>query len=185
MPFGEICLGRKHSEDGAKLNLTWERGAFVGKLDRTDEFLLLTPTGTTKTLCVRRLEGDRAGDLQFLKLCVGSPLNATAKSFPQGPTIQTKDEVTSGRREKRFYLLQNILHKYGRTTGCPGCVGIGPHTGFCRARIEQEMLEKGDAIKVETREKQEEGVKERDVSLKKRKTGKKELNGRHTQEGRI
>ena len=54
------------------------RGVFVGELDRTDEFLLLTPTGAMKTRCVSRLEGDHAWDLQFLNLCVGSPWNATA-----------------------------------------------------------------------------------------------------------
>ena len=73
VPFGEVCLGRNHSECGAKLNMRWMRGVFVGKLDRTDEFLLLTPTGAMKTRCVRRLEGDNAWDLQFLNLCVGSP----------------------------------------------------------------------------------------------------------------
>ena len=35
MPLGEICLGRNRSEDGAKLNMRWMRGVFVGKLDRT------------------------------------------------------------------------------------------------------------------------------------------------------
>ena len=55
-------LGRNHSEDGAKLNMRWMRGVFVGKLDRTD-FLLLTPTGAIKTRCVSRLEGDNASDL--------------------------------------------------------------------------------------------------------------------------
>ena len=60
VPFGEVCLGRNHSEDGAKLNMRWLRGVFVSKLDRTDEFLLLTPTGAMKTRCVRRLEGDMA-----------------------------------------------------------------------------------------------------------------------------
>ena len=58
VPFGEICLGRNHSEDEANLNMRLMRGVFVGKLDRTDEFLLLTPTGAMKTRCVRRLEGD-------------------------------------------------------------------------------------------------------------------------------
>ena len=48
VPFGEVCLGRNHSEDGAKLNMRWMRGAFVGKLDRTDEFLLLMPTGSRR-----------------------------------------------------------------------------------------------------------------------------------------
>ena len=62
-----------HSEDGANLNMRWMRGVFVGKLNRTDEFLLLTPSGAMKTRCVRRLEGDNAWDLQLLNLCVGSP----------------------------------------------------------------------------------------------------------------
>ena len=129
MPFGEVCLGRNHSEDGAKLNMRWMRGVFVGKLDRTDEFLLLTPTGAMKTRCVRRLEGDNAWDLQFLNLCVGSPWNATARSKQQKPTIQQKDELESGKHAKSVYLRQNILDKYGRTAGCPGCGGHGQHRG--------------------------------------------------------
>ena len=62
VPFGEVYVGRNHSEDGAKLNMRCLRGVFVGKLDRTDEILLLTPTGAMKTRCVRRLEGDNAWD---------------------------------------------------------------------------------------------------------------------------
>ena len=67
--------------------MRWMQGVFVGKLDHTDEFLLLTPSGAMKTRCVRRLEGDNAWDLQFLNLCVGSPWNATGKNKHQGPTI--------------------------------------------------------------------------------------------------
>ena len=99
MPFGEICLGRNHSEDGAELNMRWMQGVFVGKLDH--EFLLLTPTGAMKTRCVRRIEGDNAWDFQFLNLCVGSPWNATARSTQQTPTIQQKDELASGIRAQR------------------------------------------------------------------------------------
>ena len=100
VPFGEICLGRNHSEDRAKLNMRSMRGVFVGKLDRTDEFLLLTPTGAMKTRCVRRLEGDNSWNLQLLNLCAGSPWNATGRSTQQTPTIQQKDELESGRRVK-------------------------------------------------------------------------------------
>ena len=90
VPFGEVCLGRNHSEGGAKVNMRWKRGVFVGKLDRTDEFPLLTPTGARKTRCVRRLEGYNAWNLQFLNLCVGSAWDATARSTQQTPTIQQK-----------------------------------------------------------------------------------------------
>ena len=126
-----------------------------------------------KTRCVRRLEGDNAWNLQFLNLCVGSPWNATARSTQQTPTIQQKDELDSGRRAKRVYLRQNILDKYGRTAGCPGCLGIGQHTEECRARIEQEMVDKGDAIKIETGG---EIVEEPDAYLKRRKICEPDIN---------
>ena len=193
VPFGEVCMGRNHSEDGAKLNMRWMRGVFVGKRDLTDEFPLFAPTGAMKTRCVRLLEGDNAWDLQFWNLCVGSLWIATARSTQQKPTIQQKGELESGRRAKRVYLRQNILDKYGRPAGCPGCVGNGQHTEECRARVEQEMVDKDDAIKLETSGNQEEIVPEPDVSLKKRKIGYPDINpggassfnGRHTQEGRI
>ena len=129
-----------------------------------------------KTRCLRRLEGDNAWDLQFLNLCPGSPWNATARSTQQKPTLQQKDELESGRRAKRLYLRQNPLEKYGRAAGCPGCLGIRQHTEECRARIEQEMMDKGDAIKLETSGNQEEIVQEPDVSLKKRKIGEPDIN---------
>ena len=160
-------LGRSHSEDGAKLNMRWMRGVFVGKVDRTDEFLLLTPTGAMKARCVRRLEGDNAWNLQFLNLCVGSPWNATARSTQQTPTIQQKHELDSSRHAKEC-MCDNILDKYGRTAGCPGCLGIGQHTEECRTRIEQEMVVKGEAILIEGGEKI---VEEPDANMKKRKIG--------------
>ena len=70
------------------LNIRWMRGAFVGKLDSTDEFLLLTLRGAMKTRCVRRLEGANAWNFEFFNLCVGSPWNATTRSTQQTPTIQ-------------------------------------------------------------------------------------------------
>ena len=58
------------------------------------------------------------------------------------------------------------MDKYGRTAGCPGCVGNGQRTEECRARIEQEMVDKGDAIKLETSGNHEEIVPELDVCLR-------------------
>ena len=59
----------------------------------------------------------------------------------------------------------------------PSSVGIGQYTEECRARIEQEMVDKGDAIKLETSGNQEEIVPEADVSLKKkRKIGEPDIN---------
>ena len=63
-----------------------------------------------------------------------------------------------------------------RTAGCPGCVGNGQHTEECRARIEQEMVDKSGAVELETSGNQEEIVPEPDVSLKKRKIGEPDIN---------
>ena len=65
------------------------------------------------------------------------------------------------------------MDKCGRTAGCPGCLGIGQHTEECRAKIEQEMVDKGDAIKIETGG---EIVEEPHANLKKRKIGESDIN---------
>ena len=109
VPFGEVCFGRNHSEDGAKLNMRWMRGVFVGKLDGTDEFLPLTPTGAMKTRCVRRLEGDNAWDLRFLNLWVGSPWNATARSTQQGSSWQAADVRKGCTCDRTFWISTDVV----------------------------------------------------------------------------
>ena len=94
---------------------------------------------------------------------------------PRG-SIRTKDELASGRRANRLYIRQSILDKYGRTTGCPGCVGFVLHTEDCRARIEQEMFAEGDALKFETRQEQEGDPRQSEASPKRRKTGESDAN---------
>ena len=50
---------------------------------------------------------------------------------------------------------------------------LDKHTAECRARIEQEMVDKGDAVKIVT---SEEIVQEPDDSVKKRKIGEPDIN---------
>ena len=110
-----------------------------------------TPTGSKGSLG----RGERAN------LTIQGQLRAFHKTeVGLDPTIRQKDELASGKRAKRLYFRQNIWDRYGRTAGCPGCVGVGQHTVECRARIEQEMVDKSDAIKLETPGNQEEIVQE-------------------------
>ena len=99
-------------------------------------------------------------------------------STQQRPTIQQKDELESGRRAKRVYLRQNIwtVRTFCRMPRL--CWKYEQHTEECQARVEQEMMDKGDAMKLETSGNQEEIVQELDVSLKKRKTGEPHINPR-------
>ena len=192
VPFGEVSVGRNHSEDGAKLHIRWMRGVFVGKLDRTDEFLLLTPTGAMKTRCVRRLEGDSAWDSQFLNLCVGSSWNATARSMQQKPTIQQKGELESGRRAKRVYTCDRT---FWTSTDVLKDAQVVLEMGNTQRSAEQELNKKWwtkvtqlNSRHLEIRKKL---CKSLIVSLKKRKIGEPDINpggpsrfnGRYTQEG--
>ena len=95
-----------------------------------------------------------------MNLCVGQSVECDSKEH----AAETNNPTNL--RKESMYLRQNFLDKYGRTAGCPGCVGNGQHTEKCRARIEQEMVDKGDAIKLETSGNQEEIVQEPDASLK-------------------
>ena len=63
--------------------------------------------------------------------------------------------------------------EHAAAAGCPGCLGIGQHTEECRARIEQEMVDKGDAIKIEAGA---EIVEEPNAILKKEEIGEPDIN---------
>ena len=79
LEFAEICLCRDHDQDDQKLNPRWKKAVFVGKVDISDEFLVLTPQGGAKFRCVKRLSGEASWDREFLKICVGTPWNPAGK----------------------------------------------------------------------------------------------------------
>ena len=87
---------------------------------------------------------------------------------------------------QKVYLRQITLDKYGRTAGCPGCLGIGQHTEECRARVEQGMVDKDDAIKIEASEElwksQCKFEKVENWWARYQSRWGVELNGKHTQE---
>ena len=81
-----------------------------------------------------------------------------SKEHAAGTNNPTDGFVGQRQTCEKVVLATEILDRYGRTAGCPGCVGNGQHTEECRARIEQEMVDKGDAVTLETSGNQEEIV---------------------------
>ena len=91
------------------------------------------------------------------------------------PTIQQKDELGSGRRAERVYFATEL---FWTSTDVLQDAQVMLETGStqeCRARIEQGMVDRGDAIYYETSGNQEEIVQGLDVSLKKRKIGEPDI----------
>ena len=40
-----------------------------------------------------------------------------------------------------MYLTTKVVAKFGATSGCSGCVGLGSHTEGCRARLEKALAD--------------------------------------------
>ena len=59
----------------AKLDPKWQDGAFIGIRDRSDEMLIMTPSGVYKTQNVRRRQELERLDFEFLTTLEGTPWN--------------------------------------------------------------------------------------------------------------
>jgi hypothetical protein len=138
--------------DGDKLNPRWLKGAFVGKIDGTDEFVFLTPRGVKKSRSIKRLEGNDAWDREFLAGCLGAPWNPTGRP---STTVQSGTALNPGNKMRRMYITTKILSQYGRTDGCEACeTHKGPHSQRCRERLEKLMIDAGDAFQASVGDRQ-------------------------------
>ena len=59
----------------AKLDPKWQDGAFISIRDRSDEMLIMTPSGVYKTRNVRRRPESERWDFEFLTTLKGTPWN--------------------------------------------------------------------------------------------------------------
>ena len=169
--FGECVMYRDAEADPKKLELRWNDGIFVGKLDLTEEFVVLTPRGAIKVRSVKRTDRPKEDNRELLSRVIGQPWNpqGRAEIAPAAAELPTS-------RSRRLYLTQSVLNRYGRTPGCNGCAGIGAHTDACRKRIEAQMVEAGDAVHLgpEAPEKRSHDDAPRETDAKKARTNEEE-----------
>ena len=64
----------------AKLDPKWQDGAFIGIRDRSDEMLIMTPSGVCKTRKVRRRPELERWDFEFITTLKGTPWNPNPAS---------------------------------------------------------------------------------------------------------
>ena len=138
----------------------FQRGIFLGRVDRTDEVMVAQGNRlvrTTKFLRLPENEQWSAASVEALRgLLPWKPERPSeeeaAPLLPPGP-LTSADAGPAGPDEepepRRKYLTQRLLDKYGRTPGCPGCQARGgvrrAHTEACRKRLERAWEE--DALK--------------------------------------
>ena len=138
----------------AKLDPKWRDGAFIGIRDRSDEMLIMTPSGVYKTRNVRRRPELERWDLKFLTTLKGTPWNPNptagemaANALPADmaapmPTHAPVPQVVVAaalvdRAASRLYIRRSDVQKYG----CMICPGCRAHTEECRRRLENCLAE--------------------------------------------
>ena len=143
--FGECCMLHIADISKDKLKPRWQKGCYVGRLDKTNEALLITPSGVVKARSVKRLPLSEAWDNTFVSSCKGSPWNPTGKE--EDPGIKRGNTLAPGNRLRKLYITEAILTKHGRTDDCTACHGLSKiHSDKCRERIEQAMVGAGEAF---------------------------------------
>ena len=102
----------------------------------TDEHIILTENGS------RKQERCTACHLRFvisdLRKVPELPWNGRAKNL-KATIVTQQDQGPAGHR--RLYLTTKVVARLGATPGCSGCVGLGPHTEACRARLEKALAD--------------------------------------------
>ena len=143
----------------AKLDPKWRDGALIGIRDRSDEMLIMTPSGVYKTRNVRRRPELERWDFEFLTTLKGAPWNPNpaagemaADALPAdmavpmpapAPVLQVVVAAALvDRAASRVYIKKADVQKYGYSMNCPGCRSAMTgttalaHTEECRRRLE-------------------------------------------------
>ena len=131
--FSEVCKYRLVRGGQFKPEPLWAKGIWVGKLDLTDEHLILKPGGTAKARSVQQVPESDCSDKEFITSCRGLPWNP--REDPSRCHLGAPPLLGPG-RIRGLYITKNMVADRGSTTGCAGCLGFpGPHVPRCRDRF--------------------------------------------------
>ena len=129
--FGEQVHYMLSGRPSSRVEPRWELGAWVGKMELTEEHLLATLAGIT----IYRLSKSHCCNKDALDRIVETPANPRPDGAARDPQV------------RRQYVTQRWVDEHGVTPGCPRCEGRGTmsHSEKCRKRfesIEKEKLDK-------------------------------------------
>lgn len=133
--------------------MRWGYGYYLGRLDRSNEYIIGTSTGIKTAVALKRLPEDEKWDADGVAQIKGAPWDSQPKEAEviEAPTVEPRPIPPVGgdragasvpqpdeTAERRVYLTKEIVRRYGATKGCPGCKEIGKHhLPHCRDRLEE------------------------------------------------
>ena len=117
-----------------KLMLRWDLGVWVGKINDSDEHVLLTPFGSKRARSIRRLPETSKWNSDFLQ---------TVRELPWNPMETEVEKVTTVDigKARRLYITRAMVVESGETLGCLGRTGTQKfHDENCRKWFERIYL---------------------------------------------
>ena len=153
--FGEKVWYKKRDrpKDQQKSEPKWEKAIWLGHARDSNEMIVGTAEGASKTYAVKRMPEDERWDPEFIRSMQGIPQQPDPKKkgitipisfrfesmtteIETHPVKETKEPMA-----RRRGITKIELDKYGFTPGCPGCiakqrgeVAKRGHSKACRKR---------------------------------------------------
>ena len=132
--FGEQVHYKLSGRPSSRVEPRWELGAWVGKMELTEDHLLGTLAGIRSSRTIYRLTKSH---------CYKDALDRIVGT----PTMPRPDGAVRYPQVRRQYVTQRWFDEHGVIPGCPRCEGRGTmsHSEKCRKRfesIEKEKLDK-------------------------------------------
>ena len=112
--FASVCLFKEFDKSHAKLESRWTKAIYVGKAERTDEHLGITPTGTIKSRSVQAVAEENLYDFVFLETCRGLPWNPREEAHKEH--LNARPLLAPGQM-RSMYITKTMVSQHGPTPG--------------------------------------------------------------------
>lgn len=125
--FGESIWWRDPATSQDKMEGRWLSGTWVGKLDKSDEHVVLVEKDVYKVRSIKRKPMSHRWSVEEHKAITAAPWTSKGEKT---------DDVKAVVRKK--YITRQLVMKHGPTRNCHACAGTGPvHSAPCRRRFER------------------------------------------------
>lgn len=135
--FGETVQFKAVGAEKDKLNPRYFKGIYVGRVDATDENLVLTSNGLYKARSIMRMVEEKRWDAELFESVIGTPWNP--KSLQGHESVDNAVLDLSGKSNRGVFITKARVEEYGPTDGCPACERKSynaAHSFKCRTRFE-------------------------------------------------
>ena len=116
-------------------------GLFVGKAERSNEYLLLTSEGLGRSNAVRRCADGERFEAALVEEVRGYPWNPHELALPANKGTGA-DRYVRAEDACKLYVTKKMVTEKGPTKGCPRCEKVannkpqtGAHTDACQKRF--------------------------------------------------